>query len=459
MNGEAAAATADDRRAKRELGRRTVHIAMGGFAFLLAYLDWRQAALLALAALLFNLLVLPRIGGRALFRGEASRAGADRGIVLYPLSVLALILIFRQHLEVVAAAWALLAFGDGLAGAFGIVFGRLTGPLPWNRDKSWAGLVGFLLGGGPMAVALAGFVLRDAGPLPPFSLWAIGVVTVIVALAETAPLRTDDNLVVPLLGGALLYAATLVQPMNLAAAARTLFAPRLPWVVGGVVVCMLLALAARAVDLSGAAHGSLLALGLGVFGGWRLFAALAIFVLVGSAATRVRRREKEREGTAQERGGRRGARNVWANGGAALVFAFLSATAEPASVFMLAAVAALAAATADTLASEIGQAFGRRTVLITTFRPCPRGTDGGVSLAGTLAAAGGAALFAIGAYASRTTTARGALFIGLAAFAAPMVESVIGALFERRFLDNEVVNVANTLVGALGAVGLALWTI
>ena len=40
-----------------------------------------------------------------------------------------------------------------------------------------------------------------------------------------------------------------------------------------------------------------------------------------------------------------------------------------------------------------------------------------------------------------------------------MVESVIGALFERRFLDNEVVNVANTLVGALGAVGLALWTI
>src|SRR5207244_12645488 len=50
---------------------------------------------------------------------------------------------------------------------------------------------------------------------------------------------------------------------------------------------------------------------------------------------------------------------------------------------------ALAVAGADTLASEIG-VLSRRTVLITTGRPVPPGTDGGVSPLGQLCAIGAA---------------------------------------------------------------------
>ena len=55
------------------------------------------------------------------------------------------------------------------------------------------------------------------------------------------------------------------------------------------------------------------------------------------------------------------------------------------AIFALAFAAAFATAAADTVSSEIGKAFGRRTFLITTLRPVPRGTDGAVSLEGTLA--------------------------------------------------------------------------
>ncbi len=43
--------------------RKIVHMSMLIFAFLLPYLTWTQAAGCALLALLFNVLVLPRLGG------------------------------------------------------------------------------------------------------------------------------------------------------------------------------------------------------------------------------------------------------------------------------------------------------------------------------------------------------------------------------------------------------------
>ncbi len=131
-----------------DLSRKLLHIAMGGFAFLLRYLTWWQAALLAIVALLNNLLVMPRVGRKRFFRGEAKERGLDVGIVLYAASVLVLILVFPHRLDLVAAAWAFLAFGDGLATIAGLAFGRASGPLPWNAQKTWAGFTGFVVAAG-----------------------------------------------------------------------------------------------------------------------------------------------------------------------------------------------------------------------------------------------------------------------------------------------------------------------
>src|SRR5438045_9605883 len=98
-----------------EEARQWVHVGSGSFALLLRFLTWWQAAALAGTALLFNALVLPHIGGRRLYRPIDHARGFPLGILLYPLSVLLLILVFPSRLDIVAAAWAILALGDGTA--------------------------------------------------------------------------------------------------------------------------------------------------------------------------------------------------------------------------------------------------------------------------------------------------------------------------------------------------------
>jgi uncharacterized protein (TIGR00297 family) len=440
----------------RELRRKLLHVGMGGFAFMLRWLDWRGAALCALAALLSNLFLLPHIGGRKVFRGAAAEKGYDTGILLYPVSVLALILLFPHRLEIVAAAWAMLAFGDGLATIAGVTLGRFTGPLPWNRDKSWAGLAGFMAGGIPMAVILlehvtggtAGTVWTNWGGSP----WIpAAVVGVIMAVVESLPLGINDNLVVPLGSGALFYVFTLADP-RLFEGALGVAGSRLPWALGVNLAFALLAYGAKSVDLSGVVHGVLLGTALWVFGSGPAFVMLAMFFVIGTAATKVGHKTKAREGTAQEKGGRRGAKHAWANTGAAVIFGVLAAITPHAALFRLALVASLATATSDTLGSEIGQAFGRRAFLITTFRPVPRGTDGAVSLEGTLAGIAGSLVLALAALGLGLIGAAGVGWVVLAAFVGTTLESYLGALLERaKMIDNEAQNFLNTVAGGLAA--------
>jgi hypothetical protein len=92
---------------------------------------------LAALAVVFNLAVLPRLGGRRLYRaGElaAGRLGGDRPL---PGGGAAADRVFPRRLEVAAAVWGILAFGDGMASIVGMTLGRRK--LPWNPRKSWAG--------------------------------------------------------------------------------------------------------------------------------------------------------------------------------------------------------------------------------------------------------------------------------------------------------------------------------
>ena len=59
-----------------ESARQWVHVGSGSFALLLRVLTWWQAAAIAAFALLFNLLVLPRIGGRRCTGPSTRRAGS-----------------------------------------------------------------------------------------------------------------------------------------------------------------------------------------------------------------------------------------------------------------------------------------------------------------------------------------------------------------------------------------------
>ena len=180
------------------------------------------------------------------------------------------------------------------------------------------------------------------------------------------------------------------------------------------------------------------------------FAVLALFVVGGSILTRFGYARKHRAGTAEAGEGRRGARNALANAGVATLCALL-ASLTPIDAFAAAFVASLGAAFADTAESEVGQLYARAPRLISKFRRVAPGTDGAVSVPGTLAGVGAAALTAALGYALGLVEGVGPMVLAaLAGFLGTVVDSLIGALAPRA--GNEPTNVLCTLSAAVLAI-------
>lgn len=205
---------------------------------------------------------------------------------------------------------------------------------------------------------------------------------------------------------------------------------------------------------TGGVLGLLIFLGSGFAG----LALLALFFGLGTAASGWRVADKRRLGLAEENRGRRTAGQVVANAGVAGLLGLLAwqwPPAAPLAHLMLAG--SFAAATADTLASELGNVYGRRYYNILTFRPDTRGLNGVVSLEGTaLGLAGTAGLALCYCLGFGWGPAFGWLLV--AGTAGNLADSVLGATVERRgYLTNNAVNFLNTLTGALVAGGLGYW--
>jgi uncharacterized protein (TIGR00297 family) len=108
----------------------------------------------------------------------------------------------------------------------------------------------------------------------------------------------------------------------------------------------------------------------------------------------------------------------------------------------------LAAATADTLSSELGTLLGRRFYNVVTFRSDRRGLDGVVSLEGTVAGAIGAGLIAL-VYATGHVWNTELIWILFAGITGNFIDSLLGAILERKgFIGNNAVNFLNTAAGA-----------
>ena len=219
----------------------------------------------------------------------------------------------------------------------------------------------------------------------------------------------------------------------------------------------------------GGAAGAL-AVGAAVTGGlgWRGLILLLAFFVSGSVLTQV----------AGGTGGQRNVRQVLANGGVAAAAALWGRWTV--------AAAAVAAATADTWATEIGAFSPTAPRLLTTGRPVPKGTSGAISMLGTVGGVVGAGamaglaslvaprgpLAALGAGSALGP----AVIVASAGVVGMLVDSLLGATVQGvyecpqcaarseregtvchepvrlirgwRWLDNDAVNLAATLAGA-----------
>lgn len=221
----------------------------------------------------------------------------------------------------------------------------------------------------------------------------------------------------------------------------------------------LIAWGLRAVTKSGALAGAVLTfivfLAMGIEG---FCLVLLVFVLT-YISTHFGHSQKERLGLIQTDG--RSAAQVLANLGAATmacgpVLYFPHSRA----VLFTGACAALAEAAADTVSSEIGQAFRFRTYMITNFSRVPAGQNGGVSVVGTISGILAAVVIGLGAASTRLVPVGWFLVVSLVGIAGMIFDSFLGATLESPGrLGNNSVNFLSTVFAAFFGILFAylLW--
>jgi uncharacterized protein (TIGR00297 family) len=259
-----------------------------------------------------------------------------------------------------------------------------------------------------------------------------------------------------------------------------------------------LALFAGALSRSGAAAAAVVGTIIFGLGGLSWAILLLAFFVSSSALSRLAGRRKANLNEKAAKGSRRDAGQVLANGGVATILVLVDklaqsgqlSAASPAaaafsllyspSVWFFAYAASLAAANADTWATELGVLNRRPPVLITTGKPVEPGTSGGISTTGTLAALGGAGVVGLLAAVGSSAAAFGVHFLAVTAagLAGSLFDSLLGATCQAvytcpachqeterhpihscgaptrlkrgwRWLNNDWVNVACTAFGAV----------
>jgi len=226
-----------------------------------------------------------------------------------------------------------------------------------------------------------------------------------------------------------------------------LAAPNLWSAAGITMVFALFAWLVRALTPSGAVAGAVVSFTLIRGVGWGGFLALGAVFLLTWMATRIGYSRKLKLGTAESRRGR----------DALQVFANLALAAGSAALYGLAhdprfaagLAAALAEVSGDTVESEIGQAIGGVPRLVTNWQRVPAGTDGAITLRGSLAGVLAIAIVIAVCFATGVVDGRAAFISAGAAMAATLLDSLLGATLERnRRLGNNGVNFLSTLVAA-----------
>jgi uncharacterized protein (TIGR00297 family) len=248
---------------------------------------------------------------------------------------------------------------------------------------------------------------------------------------------------------------------------------RVVFAVGISIVFAFLVLALHAATLAGAIFGGLICLLL-ISGTQSLrlpliqsaLAPLAFLFVLTFLSTRAGRRTKAKAGLAEKSKGR-SASQVIANLsiaglsvtylGLGLVLGgfgpFITSRSTYEIPMMTMCLAALVEATADTVSSEIGQAFGGVPVMLLSLRRVEPGTDGAVTVLGSLAGiVGGALVAAVGMWALRLSLPEAGIALA-AGVLGLFFDSLLGATVERKgWLGNDLVNFASTLFAA----GMAL---
>ncbi len=455
---------------QQEVTRKIVHISIGLLIFLTPILIEASIPLVVIAVFfsIFNFFALRN----NLFPG----IHIDRhnyGTVYYALSFLILIVLFwYEYKIIVIASMMVMALGDATAAIVGQLVKKKHYYILIHDHKSWEGsLIMFMVSSAVIYLTLIFYsptllTLNHSN----FSFLLFALFTAMIATAaETLGNKGNDNLTVPLLSAVLLYFfLTKTNMLHFQMYIGILF--------GALVAYM--SFRAKFLKKSGAMTTFILASIIFGFGAWAWTTPILTFFILSSLLSKISKPKHEQ---IFEKGSQRDYLQVLANGGIPgfLMIVYIFFPKPEIFYFYL---GALAAAMADTWATEIGMLIGQRPRLISNFKLVPSGTSGGITWCGSLGAFIGALILGISgikfiANGYNFSTFTILSIVAMSGFLGSLVDSFLGAtvqvqyqceicnkITEKRdhcltestkvvtgvkWITNDMVNFFNTVVGAL----------
>ncbi|MCL4538490.1 MAG: DUF92 domain-containing protein [Bacteroidetes bacterium] len=401
--------------------------------------------------------------------------GKNLGTVYYPISFLILVLLlWDKYPYVVSTAMLIMGLADPAAAIAGSSLKNTHEVVAFGGRKTFEGASAMVVIAA--ASVLAGFVVfrQMEGAVTAASLSELlGVcvsIGIMIAAVELISPKATDNLSVPLLSGFLLFIAVQNMPLFRSFMLGELFA-------------FLVAFASYRLKLL-TKDGATATFVMGGFifglGGWQWAVPILLFFIIGSGASRLFSSEKTSYNLLYEKSHTRDAGQVLANGGVGLLVLMLSIL-SPDHHWYLAYLGSLTAATADTLGTEIGVFSRGNPFSIPLWKRVEKGISGGVSYLGTTTGLLSAAVLA-----SLSLPFSGGyilfpirfIFAGaLSGAIGSLADSIIGGTFQSqyrcpacnkiterrkhcndsettlvsgwRWINNDVVNFAGSLVGAV----------
>lgn len=455
-----------------ELSRKFVHVMVGvlvGFAPFFLTSNIPGIALGILFTIL-NYIALKQ----DIFQGMHTTERISFGTVYFPIAFTLLIVIFwERNIVIFILAMLILAFSDTMA----TVVGEAARPKKmftlWRDAKSWPGSSAFFLTtfilivfGHPYLASLAG---QDTTPLVHLIGMAL-FTSFLTTIGEAVSKRGSDNLTL-----------TLVAAIGMDLYLFNMHNGTLTFLFAWFFVSILMgwgAYKARSLSVSGG-YGAFL---LGVFmfgsGGWNTMLPLMGFFVLSSILSKIADRHSRKD-VIVKKGSRRDIVQVYANGGVALLVALgWYFTGFEVVWLYWAFLASIVAATSDTWETEIGSFSKVLPIDILTGKRVAKGYSGGISLPGTLGGLLGAIIITITALLADGLSFDPLLMILIiiSGFLGSVVDSILGSSIQAKYectvcgkpteklvhcenpaqhvsgqtwLDNDWVNVAATLSGAL----------
>jgi len=405
-----------------EFTRKFVHISVGLLIFCAPWIFTSAIPAMALAVLFIVMnTVAVKLG---LFKSMHGTSRVTYGTVYYPLAFLILILLFwRAAPMILALSMLVLALADAAAAIVGETVRRPVTYRLSSDKKSVQGSIAYAVTAAVVLIlGLVWYPSELSIELPQAAL--VAFVAAIVATGwEALSSRGLDNLTVPL-STAFVLSCYLVPSLGCDPLQFTLGS-------GLALAVTAASLKARFLAPSGSVATFLLAVVVFGVGGWKWSVPILIFFVLSSLLSKVGSAKKRATSDLHEKGSTRDYAQVFANGGIPGIVVFASVVV-PAFDWYPIYLGAVAAVTADTWGTEIGMMTKGRTVLITTFRPVARGSNGGVSVRGFLGATAGASLIGMSALAWGISAVTAGV-LAAAGVIGSVVDSIAGATVQARY--------------------------